>query len=191
MTPLAVHAFDFPLIQGFDYGLFLLVLGVGGLLGIGGFIFTLSRINMQSERPVLESVGATAAFVAWLGLAVFYAHLGPQMQLDARVAAARVDVEKQLDAWTGDDQYLAQFGQQGLTHDEVEKLVAGMDLTHRPTREGEAVGHVMRAGQASDYNLLILHWESGNGYYISADEAASPAAAEKVLAALGSASRAS
>lgn len=187
--PLALHAFDIPLIQGFDYVLFLTVLGVGGVLGIAGLVFTLSRINAQSERPGLESAGATVAFVAWLGLALFYAHLGPQMQLDERTAAGRASVEKQLNAWDGDDKYLAGFDQTGLSEDEVHEMVAGMDLTTPPTGEGQVLGHVLRPGFTGGYDLIALRWESGDDYYYSVDRAKDSKALGKVIASYDAAGK--
>lgn len=160
---------DIPTLPPADHGQVALIFGAFAVAGLLGFGFTLVRVGRQSPRPLLGSIGAILALLAWVGMGLFLSNWTADWQRGRQVDAATGVLRHQLLAWDRDDQVAAQYGVAGLSEAEVRALIRSINFSRMPSASSSLVGSVERRFGQEGWYRIELRWVSESKFDYGVD----------------------
>lgn len=166
---------DIPSLPPVDHGQVALIFGIFAVAGLVGFGFTLVRVGRQSPRPLLGSVCASIALLAWAGMGLYLSNWAAAWHREQQVDAATGSLRQQLLTWDRDDQVASRYGVAGLSEREVSALIRSIDFSRTPSDENSLVGEVERTVGREGRYRIELRWVSAGKYDYDLDVRNAPA----------------
>jgi len=174
MAIAAAESLSLPIVTGPEYERLVVIVGVAIGLGILGYAVTLVRIHRDEPRPWRSSLLATGALLGWFALSYLLGTTYIESRAVERADAARPEAAEALERWQEDDLAAGALGEPGLRPDEIDRLVATMDLAHRPSGQELRVGRVERHVVTGERITFAVYWKVGAGYSCRVDAGEAP-----------------